>query len=169
MSVLSRQSILRAIADRHLVVEPFDPAMVQSDGIDVRLGPNFLSDERGSFTIPMGDYLYLEPGETMLAATLERVEIPNDMTGNMIDRSSIGRLFVLAHVGAGSHDPRFRGYSTLELVNLSRKPVRLLIGGAITKLQLHWMDRPVDGYDGRYQDQGPLPVASRLEEPRAPR
>jgi dCTP deaminase len=68
-------------------------------------------------------------------------------------KSSVGRLFLAAHVTAGYFDPGWHGIGTLELVNLSSVAITLRPGRLIC--QSRWMtltERCARPYRGRYQD-----------------
>lgn len=67
----------------------------------------------------------LHPGEFILAITREYVEMPDDLTGRLEGRSSIGRLGIVIHSTAANIECGFRGNITLELANMGKIPVML--------------------------------------------
>ena len=69
----------------------------------------------------------LHPGEFVLGSTLEKITIPNTMVARIEGKSSLGRLGLLIHSTAGFVDPGFDGNLTLELANVSRLPITLLL------------------------------------------
>jgi dCTP deaminase len=76
------------------------------------------------------------------------------MRGVLAGRSSVGRLFVFAHVQAGYIDPGFKGTITLELVNASSKRQEFKRGDRIAQVSFDWLDRPAaEPYHGRYAGQ----------------
>ena len=95
--VLSDHSIREAIAAGRLIVDPFEDRNVQPASVDLRLGrefrvfrnyrlpyidvkkemPELTELERMDDDVPF----ILHPGEFVLAVTLERVEIPDDLVG----------------------------------------------------------------------------------------
>jgi len=84
----------------------------------------------------------------VLAATLEYIALPPDLTAQVITRSSYGRLGLLSATAVQIH-PNFRGCLTLELVNLSTIPLVLTPGERIAQLVL-WNCSPVDPTDEKY-------------------
>lgn len=76
----------------------------------------------------------IHPGEFVLASTLEKVKIPEDITARLEGRSSLGRLGLLVHVTAGYIDPGFEGHITLELGNVGKLPLKLYPGMRICQL-----------------------------------
>lgn len=74
------------------------------------------------------DLFRLKPGSIVLAQTLERVTIPNDLVGLVEGRSSWARVGVTIHVTAPKIDPGFDAQITLEMVNFGRVPVELRAG-----------------------------------------
>ncbi len=67
----------------------------------------------------------LNPGEFVLAQTLEQVLIPNDLVGLVEGRSSWARTGVTIHLTAPKIDPGFNGPITLEMANFSNAPIEL--------------------------------------------
>lgn len=102
----------------------------------------------------------LEPGEFILASTLERVNIPFNVCGSIYDKSSRAREGMSAF---NTHfDPGFFGYPTLELVNFSKKPIHLIKGMAIIQMKFEYLAEETDmPYQGKYNNQPAKPVASR--------
>lgn len=76
----------------------------------------------------------LMPGIFTLAMTKEYVGIPRHLVARVEGRSSIGRLGVIIHATAGFIDPGFSGNITLEMVNLSPRPILLYVGMRICQL-----------------------------------
>ena len=90
-----------------------------------------------NYTIHVGKYsdlyilkkdnipIIIHPGEFILASVYEYIELPNDIVGQIHGRSSIGRLGLIIHTSAGYIDPGYRGYLTLEIINVNKIPVKL--------------------------------------------
>ena len=86
----------------------------------------------------------LDPGQFVLAQTLERVKIPDSLMGMVEGRSSFARLGIAVHLTAPKIDPGFEGTITLELANFGTipftlragidKPVQLLLAKITTQL-----------------------------------
>lgn len=76
----------------------------------------------------MGGYV-LDPGECVLASTVEEFNLPNHIATEYKLKSSMARVF-LGHLLAGWADPGFHGSNlTLELKNESRYHKLLLVAG----------------------------------------
>lgn len=185
--VLSDRSILEAIRDRRIRIEPFDETCVQPASVDLRLDSAFrvfrhsshpyidLAKELDDLTevvrAPEGEPFMLHPGEFVLGSTLERVTLPGDIVGRLEGKSSLGRLGLLTHVTAGFCDPGFSGYLTLELSNVSNLPITLYKGMRVGQISFFTMTTAAEhpygspGLESRYQDQrGPTPSKYRLDE-----
>jgi dCTP deaminase len=105
---------------------------------------------------------WLTPGEFLLAATLEKFTMPNDLLGLVHDKSTWARrgLSVFNTV----IEPGWRGYLTLELVNHGQNTIHLLAGQGIAQVVFHLLDQPTElpyPDDGKYQDQDYGPVGAR--------
>jgi len=70
----------------------------------------------------------LHPGDFVLATTLEKVNLPDDLVGRLEGRSSLGRLGIVVHSTASLVDPGFSGVIVMELGNMGRVPVALYPG-----------------------------------------
>ena len=97
--ILSDRTIRAEIAAGRIVVDPFDPAMVQPSSIDVRLDDRFLvfrSHTRPVIDVKQdltdltelvraddGEPFILHPGEFVLGSTAERVGLPDDIVGRI--------------------------------------------------------------------------------------
>jgi dCTP deaminase len=181
--LLSDRDILAEIESKRVVVEPYDPAMIQPSSIDFRLDRYFRVFENHRYphidpaadqtdltreVEPTGDEPFiLHPGEFVLGSTLEEVTLPDDLAARVEGKSSLGRLGLLTHATAGFVDPGFRGHVTLELANVATLPIKLYPGMKIGQLCFFRLSSPAEHpygsakYGSRYQGQrGPTPSRS---------
>jgi deoxycytidine triphosphate deaminase len=94
-----------------------------------------------------GEPFILHPGELVLAATLEYFVLPRDIAGQLVTRSSYGRLGLMTAT-AIQIQPGSEGVVTLELVNLGQTPIALRAGQRIGQLTFHGLsnlswERPI--------------------------
>ena len=182
MSVLPDHEI-RALGTR--LIDPFDPERVQPASYDLTLANEILlprqeSDGYGGEiptrgVIDLKDYdpdRYLErftidrfqllPGKCILGSTVETLRVPDDLVARVEGKSSIGRLFLTAHVTAGFIDSGFQGQVTLEICNLGPWRVLLYPGMRIAQVNFTTLTYPCErpygspGLGSHYQgQQGP--------------
>ena len=86
----------------------------------------------------------LQPGEFILAVTMEDVFIDNDLMGRLDGRSSLGRLGVVVHSTAARFDPGWNGKPVMELGNLGVMPVVLYSGMRICALTFETLSSPCE-------------------------
>lgn len=163
MSALVHEELVARLAstdpDHRLLVAPIldSGRQVGPGSIDLRLGTEFLEVPRQSNAhvdpfevattrvllsapdrksyVALGDPYVLHPGQFVLGATLEFIMLPPDLVGQVLSRSSWGRLGLLVAT-AVAVQPGFRGTLTLELVNAGAIPIVLRPGLRVAQLQL---------------------------------
>jgi dCTP deaminase len=113
-------------------------------------------------TLSFRNQLFLSPGQSILAATLERFEMPNDLLAVVHDKSTWARQGLA--VQNTVIEPGWCGYLTLELSNHSDLTLTLRHGDPIAQIIFHMLDMPSDQpYSGKYQNQAEGPQAARFE------
>jgi dCTP deaminase len=159
-AVLSDGTI-RALVERGtIVIDPWDPALVQPASVDLRLGDSFrvfhnhrtpaidLREPPTNLTeevvVGEDEPFVIHPGEFCLGRTHEWVELPDDIVARIEGKSSLGRLGLIVHATAGFCDPGWKGTLTLELANLTRVPIKLYAGSLIAQLSFMALDRPAE-------------------------
>ena len=181
--VLSDRTIREEIDRGRIVVDPYDPDLVQPSSVDVRVDRSFRVFHNARYPYidvrqPMeeltekvevdGDEPFiLHPGEFVLGSTLEVVTLPDDLAARVEGKSSLGRLGLLTHATAGFVDPGFSGHVTLELANVATLPIKLYPGMKIGQFCFFRLSSPSEHpygsakYGSRYQGQrGPTPSRS---------
>jgi dCTP deaminase len=181
--LLSDRDIRAELASGRVVLDPYDPTMVQPSSVDVRIDKYFRVFENHRYphidpAIEQPDLtrqvepdtdepFILHPGEFVLASTYEVITLPDDVAGRLEGKSSLGRLGLLTHSTAGWIDPGFSGHVTLELSNVATLPIKLWPGMKIGQLCLFRTSSPSEFpygssvYGSRYQGQrGPTPSRS---------
>jgi dCTP deaminase len=181
--VLSDRSIRAEIEAGRIVIDPFDPELVQPSSVDVRVDRRFRVFHNARYPYidvrqPMeeltelvepddGQPFILHPGEFVLGQTLERVTLPDDVVARLEGKSSLGRLGLLIHSTAGFVDSGFSGNLTLELSNVANLPITIYHGMPIGQVSFMRMDGPVEHpygsreSSGKYQGQAE-PTPSRF-------
>ena len=183
--LLSDRDILGEVHTGGILLDPWDPGMVQPSSVDVRLDKFFRvfenhrypsidpSVEQPDLTrlieTPVDEPFVLHPGEFVLGSTFERVTLGSAVAARLEGKSSLGRLGLLTHSTAGFIDTGFSGHVTLELSNMATLPVKLWPGMKIGQLCFFRLSSPAEypygssQYGSRYQGQrGPTPSRSHL-------
>jgi len=180
--LLSDRDIRTELDSGRVVLEPYDPAMIQPSSVDVRIDRLFRlfdnhkyavidpAQEQPELTrlieVEQGEAFVLHPGEFVLASTFEVVTLPDDVAARLEGKSSLGRLGLLTHSTAGFIDPGFSGHVTLELSNVATLPIKLWPGMKIGQLCFFRLSSAAehpygsDRYGSRYLGQRG-PTASR--------
>ena len=181
--LLSDRDIRAEIDSARVVLDPYEPTMIQPSSIDVRLDRFFRLFDNHKYAVidpatnqpdltrlvevDAGEPFVLHPGEFVLGSTYEQVTLPDDIAARLEGKSSLGRLGLLPHSSAGFFDPGFSGHVTLELSNVATLPITLWPGMKIGQLCFFRLSSPAENpygspvYGSRYQGQrGPTPSRS---------
>ena len=158
--ILSDRSILKAVQDGRIIIEPFDQECLQPSSVDLHLDHRFLvfknhtlghidvREDLSNLTQEVSanddDPFMLHPGEFVLGSTLERVSVPDDLVARLEGKSSLGRLGLLIHSTAGYVDAGWDGQLTLELSNVANLPITLYPGMKIGQISFVQMTTPAD-------------------------
>lgn len=162
--VLSDRDIKKAIKEKRIEINPFPDFKTQlgSCSIDLRLGDTFrvFEHSKNSFIDPSkkdfsneitreikvknGKQFIMQPGDFVLAVTMENVKIPADLMGRLEGRSSLGRLGIVVHSTASIFDPGWDGKCVLELGNLGRMAVALTVGMRICAMTFEELTSPAE-------------------------
>jgi deoxycytidine triphosphate deaminase len=177
LATVSEQSILSEIdirarlgveTEAAIKVAPYLADSIHGSSMDVRLGNQFiifqqsaassfdaLSEDQDPRSMQLfiekawGDTFHLHPGQLVLAATLEYIALPYDLTAQVGTRSSYGRLGLISATAVQVH-PLFAGCITLELVNLGEMPLTITPGERIAQLVFMKTNRVPSENRGKY-------------------
>ncbi|MDN5796775.1 MAG: dCTP deaminase [Intrasporangium sp.] len=181
--LLSDKDIRAEVDSGRVVLDPWDPEMVQPSSVDVRLDRYFrlFDNHKYPYIDPAAeqpdltrlvevcgedDAFVLHPGEFVLASSFETITLADDLAARVEGKSSLGRLGLLTHATAGFVDPGFSGHVTLELSNVATLPIKLYPGMKIGQLCFFRLSSPAEHpygsgtYGSHYQGQRG-PTASR--------
>jgi len=113
--------------------------------------------------VKKGEPFIIQPGDFVLATTVEYLEIADDLIGRLEGRSSLGRIGIIVHSTAAVFDPGWRGRVVMEIGNLGRIPVALYPGMRICDIHFEEVSSKVEipywkKIGAKYLDQkGPEP------------
>jgi len=186
--VLSDRDIKRALEEKRIVISPKPDLKTQlgSCSIDLRLGnlfrifdhskypfidpykKDYSSDITREVKLKVDQQFIMQPGDFVLAVTMEKVTIPDNMMGRLEGRSSLGRMGIVVHSTASIFDPGWNGNCVLELGNLGRMAVALTPGMRICAMTFEELSSPSDVPYGKRKDAKYVmqdrPVESRIHE-----
>lgn len=135
LAILSDTTILRYIDEGILKISPFSSDSLSPSGYDLRAGLD----------------VEIPSGHQTLVHTLERVELPPSIAGELFIRSSFAREGLLGSFAFV--DPGFKGQLTISVANLGRKDVRISKGERLVQIVFNELDMPSSRpYSGKYQD-----------------
>jgi len=147
--ILSAQSIRRAG-----IFDPFHER-TKAHGMTFGLGP-------AGYDLRIAETVFLQPGDTSLASTLEHLTMPHNVLGRVADKSTWARRFLV--VQNTVIEPGWCGYLTMELSNHGGENLKIVAGMPIAQIILHWLDQDTEQpYVGKYQNQRQGAVQAILE------
>lgn len=186
--IYSDRDIRRLLSEGVISIDPPPDLDVQlgSCSLDLRLGHEFSLFEYDKHPfidvrdpqqaqrttrqlhVETDEAFVLHPHSFVLAVTIERVELPDDVVGRLEGRSSLGRLGIIVHATASVIDPGWRGRVVLELANHGTLPVALYPGMRICSLTFEPLSTPADRpywrkAAAKYAEQSGL-IASRIAD-----
>ncbi len=146
--VLSDRDIKKALGEGRIKISPQPDLKTQlgSCSVDLRLGnvfrifnhskyayidpskKDYSNEITQEIVLQEGEQFIMQPSDFVLAVTLEKVTIADNLMGRLEGRSSLGRLGIVVHSTASIFDPGWDGNCVLELGNLGRMAVALNVG-----------------------------------------
>jgi len=172
--ILSDKKILESIANREIVIEPFDRNCLGTNSYDVHLGSTLaiykdhILDARKHNQIELLEIpeegFVLHPNTLYLGVTLEYTETRNSVPF-LEGKSSVGRLGIDIHATAGKGDVGFCNTWTLEIS--CTHPVRVYAGMPIGQLIYFKVDGDIENYyykkkNAKYTRRTDKPVESMM-------
>lgn len=89
-----------------------------------------------------GESFIVQPGDFVLASTMEKITIASNLLGRLEGRSSLARLGIVVHSTASVFEPGWDGNAVLELGNLGRMAVALTPGMRICAMTFEQLSSP---------------------------
>lgn len=168
--ILTREAIIAEIDDGRLEIDPLEPNLIGPGSIDLRLadklrvfrqkaGPLRLDADVDPALVTdvmdIGDSYCLEPGQTVLGLTIERLRLPEDICGWIQGRSRFARVGLLIHMTASFIQPGVNNRQVLEISNLAPFGLDVVAGVPICQVILERTQGRA-AYKGRFRDQDKL-------------
>lgn len=113
-----------------------------------------------------GEQVVIPPRGFALGVVKNRLDLPDDIMGVCMEKSTIARCAV--EVTVTPVEAGWAGYLTLEICNKTDYPAVLTAGMGITQLMFFKGDQPCStpyhARNGKYQNQPAEPVAARMKD-----
>src|SRR5574337_777360 len=154
----------------NIVIDPFDPKLLNANSYDVRLGSWYSrqveyfdslrpiirynssdgQDRMWQQPVRGENFISINPGETILCHTEEVIGGQNIITTEMRAKSTTGRYGLSVCKCAGLGDIGFISRWTMEMTNHSNFKIIIPIGEPIAQIIFHLTTEPLSQYKGRY-------------------
>jgi len=171
MSILARSQILKEIEAGRIRIEPFDPEMLGPASVDLHLSnafrffvriptivevTNALDFKRYTkgIWIPDGKSVKLQPGETLLGITCEKVTLPDNVCGWLEGRSRFARIGLLIHISASFMQPGISNHQVLEISNFGHLELEIFPSTPVCQFVFQRTEGH-GAYEGIYHEQTP--------------
>jgi len=168
MAILTQNEIIKKIDEGVIKIEPLDKKSVGPASIDLTLGDKFRiyknlhetvqlnSDEfdsdKYSDLITVKDSITLQPGQTILGITAERISLPANICGWIQGRSRFARIGLMVHISSSFIQPGIDNKQVLEIYNAGPMSITLYPGVAICQIILEETSGNAT-YKGSFQSQ----------------
>ena len=151
MTVLSDKSIIKLIAHKQIVIEPFKKANLTPNGYDLTVKEIEIPDKK---KISKGD-LSIPPNQRFAISTKEIISCGENYCAQLWLRTSWARKGIICSFG--KIDSGFRGNLTLLGLNSSEDEVAIEIGNTFAQIVFEKLSTPAkelySDRSGSYQNQ----------------
>ncbi|OQA03337.1 MAG: Deoxycytidine triphosphate deaminase [bacterium ADurb.Bin400] len=142
MSVLTRGEIIKEIKRGNIKIDPLDESSIGPGSVDLRLGNKFRTFKRADQVYDVNeslnyrdltelvetDTIVVQPGETILGITMEKITLASNLCGWLEGRSRFARLGLMVHISASFMQPGISNHQVFEISNMGHVPLRLHAG-----------------------------------------
>lgn len=167
--MLLSDSEIRELIRTHNLIEGFSEGRLNSYGYDLGLSCDFLIprlnysssvvldplDLKVEFENFNGDYCIIPPNSFILGCSVEWINMPSDLTGLCLGRSTYARCGIITNVTP--LEAGWKGKVTIEISNSAPLPAKVYSGKGIVQVLFLKGDKlPTRTYTekgGRYQNQ----------------
>lgn len=140
------------------------PSLHETAPIDPKdFDPSILVDLDLHTDLEKGQYFIMAPHSYALGRTMERFKLPKQLLGVCLGKSTPARAGLV--VNTTPLEPEWEGYLTLELANVSPRPMRVYANEGIAQVLFLEGEPPAVTYNdrqGKYQGQGAEVVLPRV-------
>jgi len=162
--ILTKPEIEKAIAQKQVVIEPYDPVAVGPASVDLTLHheirvftPGQIIDEEADYhkitkVIDITKGYHLKPGELILGITTEKISLPANICAWLNSRSRYARIGLMSHITAPFIAPGVSNKQVLEIYNAGCNTILLKPGTKICHLILQQCKGEAT-YKGRWSNQ----------------
>ena len=158
---------IRALAQNSKMIVPFSDQQLQSFGYDMTLGRTFKrfvgktdvidvnNIKDSDFEEFLGDYAIIPPHSFILGISVEYFNIPKNVIGICLGRSSYSRVGIIPHISP--LESGWEGFVTIEISNVGMLPCKVYAKKGISQVVFFesefypWRDYTTKG--GRYNKQ----------------
>lgn len=147
MTIYTRGELLKLVKSGRIKIKPFNKDLVGEASIDFTLGNKMRIFKSGKTTIDatknykeytkaidISESYILKPREFIHGITHEVVELPSNIAGWIQGKSSLARIGLMVHITASLMHPGSKGRQVLEIVNLSPRKIKLIVGMPICQI-----------------------------------
>ncbi len=169
MAVLTKEKILEEIKKGNIKIEPFSKENIGPASVDLTLGNVFrkFKTNQQPFKIKEeaeidkitkviklkdGEALLMNPNETVLGITKEKITLSSSLSGRLEGRSRFARMGLGVHVTASFIQPGISNQQVLEMTNLSSVPLLISPGLKICQFIFERCEGRAK-YQGRFKYQ----------------
>lgn len=166
--ILTRDIILKEIKDGNIFITPFDESLLGPASYDLMLGdtlrvftaqkePYAVRDD-ANFThltklIELtGKGYVMQPGETVLGVTKEKIKLASHIAGWLEGRSRFARIGLMVHISSPFMQPGIDNHQVLEIANLSPTPLTIFPGTKICQFVFEYCEGKAS-YKGKFSRQ----------------
>ncbi len=169
MAVLTKERIVSLIKSNQLKIHPFSLSQIGPASIDLHLSNVFrifnkINDifevkEDSDYhkitkivKVKRDESILLSPGEFVQGVTIEKISIPNNISGRIEGRSRFARVGLVVHLSSAFVNPGFNGKLVLEIANFSPVPLKIKPNLKICQLVLETVEGSAK-YKGKFYGQ----------------
>lgn len=152
--VLTDKEIRDKVIAKEITIDPYSDGSLSPASYDLSLG-SFqslnMTERHGGDCLELDKKITIYPGESFLCSTIEIVGFPNNITGELVSKSSTGRKG-LSLFSPGWIDPGFIGQLTVGMKNETYKDITLQYGQKLWQIIFEECTPASQAYTGHYQN-----------------
>lgn len=165
--ILPDVTIREEIEMGRILIEPYNADLVQAASLDICMGDEVMTALPGATKPvivpndklvddslhfhrvvcdgdPHPEEFHLYPDQLTLVPSMEHIQLPNDVAARIEGKTSLARFGILTCPTAGFIAPGYHGRVTIELFNLTNRPIELKVGMPIAQLVFYRLEQPCE-------------------------